>query len=48
MPLLIGLLDASVVRSSLDIPMGVDHVQTSSWMSLSRPKRNDEFDTERG
>ena len=48
MPLLIGLLDASVVRSSLDIPMGVDHAQTSSGMSLSRRRQNDEFDTLRG
>jgi sodium-coupled neutral amino acid transporter 11 len=34
MPLLVGLLDASAVRRSLDIPMGVDGAPTYSDVDL--------------
>jgi len=34
MPLLVGLLDASTVRRSLDIPMGVDGAPTYSDVDL--------------
>ena len=34
MPLLFGLLDASAVRRSLDIPMGVDYVPECSDVDL--------------
>ena len=34
MPLLVGLLDASAVRRSLDIPMGVEHAPECSDIDL--------------
>jgi sodium-coupled neutral amino acid transporter 11 len=34
MPLLVGLLDASAVRRSLDIPMGVDYATGGSNVDL--------------
>lgn len=34
MPLLVGLLDASAVRRSLDIPMGVDEAPACSDVDL--------------